>query len=200
MQVQLLSVRNQSHTLDFQCRRSMLQLIAQAMFDYLNLAFSFICRLLSSVSVKGLLSSSYTASSASKSVKQPLSPSYATFSSVTSVKGPLKTSYAACYCISITACYCIFVKGPLTPDVGEGAGKVLELLLDDEAKRGEHGDAAMSHLSLAPAPQLLYGGCVAQQVGRVEDVLKGGGDAWHGLSICNNKQESVQWLLLEHHP
>lgn len=45
---------------------------------------------------------------------------------------------------------------PLTSDVGEEAGgEVLDLLANNEAKGGEHGNAAMDDLRFAPPLELL---------------------------------------------
>ena len=58
-----------------------------------------------------------------------------------------------------------------TFNVGEGKGReVLDLLLDDEAQGGQHGDPAMGELSLTPAPDLVRAACAAQEVQRIKDV------------------------------
>ena len=62
--------------------------------------------------------------------------------------------------------------------------EVLHLLANDEAKRGQHGNAAVRDLRLAPAANLLDRGCVVEQVGRVEDVRERVSDARQRLCIC----------------
>lgn len=62
--------------------------------------------------------------------------------------------------------------------------EVLHLLADNEAERGQHGNAAMRELRLAPAANLLDRGCVVEQVGGVEDVRERVSDARQRLCIC----------------
>ena len=48
--------------------------------------------------------------------------------------------------------------------------EVLDLLLENEAQGGQHGDAAVGDLCLAPAPDLIRAACAAQEVERIKDV------------------------------
>ena len=69
---------------------------------------------------------------------------------------------------------CDMVTGTVglpTFNMGEGGGReVLDLLLDDEAQGGQHGDAAMGDLRLTPAPDFVRAACAAQEVQRIKDV------------------------------
>ena len=73
----------------------------------------------------------------------------------------------------------------------EGARKVLDLLAHNETQRGQHGNAAVRDLRLAPATDLLDRGCVGQQVCGVENVGEGVGDAGQRLCICATQKRRM---------